>query len=85
VRNGAEAVQLAEKACQLTEYKETMLVGTLAAAYAEAGRFSNAVATAERACALAAASGNAVLLARNQQLRELYRNNQPFHDTPAAP
>ena len=43
VRNGAEAVALAERACKLTDYKEPLLVGTLAAAYAEAGRFPEAV------------------------------------------
>ena len=40
LRNGAEAVALAERACKLTDYKEALLVGTLAAAYAEAGRFA---------------------------------------------
>ena len=38
-RDGAEAVRLAEKACQVTGHKEAQTVGVLAAAYAEAGRF----------------------------------------------
>ncbi len=54
-RDGAEAVRLAERACQLTEYKQPMMVGTLAAAYAEAGRFDEAVATAQKARGLALA------------------------------
>ncbi|MGA9451350.1 MAG: tetratricopeptide repeat protein, partial [Verrucomicrobiia bacterium] len=39
LRDGNEAVRLAEHACQLTGYKEALLIGTLAAAYAEAGRY----------------------------------------------
>src|SRR5208283_4014985 len=39
LRNGAEAVRLAERACELTHYGQPVFIGTLAAAYAEAGRF----------------------------------------------
>ncbi len=42
VRNGAQAVKHAERACELTHSAKTMMVGTLAAAYAEAGRFDEA-------------------------------------------
>ena len=52
-RDGALAVKLAERACELTHYQTAIFVGTLAAAYAEAGRFDEAVATAQKACALA--------------------------------
>ena len=48
LRDGAEAVQLANRACDLTQSRRAVMVGTLAAAYAEAGRFDQAVATAER-------------------------------------
>jgi Tfp pilus assembly protein PilF len=80
-RDGAEAVRLAEHACELTHYQETVLVGTLAAAYAEVGRFDDAIATAQRACALASASGQPDLLKRNQELLALYRAHQPYHET----
>ena len=83
LRDGPEAVRLAEGACRLTQYKQTVLVGTLAAAYAEAGRFPEAVTTAEMACTLAADEGDPALLARNQQLLELYRAGKPCHE-PAA-
>ena len=49
-RNGTEAVRLAERACSVTQYKQPMFVGTLAAAYAEAGRFPDAVTMAQKAC-----------------------------------
>lgn len=81
VRNGDQAVRLAENACAQTGYHETVMIGTLAAAYAEAGRFDDAMATAQKACALASASNQPELLKINQQLLELYRQHQPYHET----
>jgi tetratricopeptide (TPR) repeat protein len=80
LRDGEQAVKHAERACELTHYRETMMVGTLAAAYAEAGRFEEAVATAQKACALATESSQPELLARNQELLELYRQHQPYRE-----
>jgi tetratricopeptide (TPR) repeat protein len=82
VRNGSEAVTLAEKACNLTEYKEPVLVGTLAAAYAEVGRFAEAITAAEKARALAEAAGAEGLAANNVTLIELYRAGKAFRDRP---
>ncbi len=56
-RNGPEAVRLAIRACQLTGYAQPLLIGTLAAAQAEAGDFPAAIATAQRAAALATQPG----------------------------
>ncbi len=81
LRNGPEAVRLALKACELTRFGRTIMVGTLAAAYAEAGRFAEAATTAQKACALATEEGDGALLARNQQLLDLYRTGQPYHET----
>ena len=80
VRNGRLAVALAERACELTHYQKTIYVGTLAAAYAEASQFDEAMATAEKACTLAEKSGEPNLLQRNQELRALYRQHQPYHE-----
>ncbi len=80
VRNGRRAVELAERACELTHYQKTIYVGTLAAAYAEAGQFDEAMAAAEKACALAEKSGDPNLLQRNQELLALYRQHQPYHE-----
>jgi len=86
IRDGAEAVRLAERACELTGFRRAVMVGTLAAAYAEAGRFAEAVATAERACARATESGDETLAGRNQQLLQLYREGRAYHEvTNAAP
>jgi tetratricopeptide (TPR) repeat protein len=80
-RDGARAVRFAERACELTQYRVTILVGTLAAAYAEAGRFPEAVTTAETASTLATLAGDQALLAKNQRLLELYRAGQPYRES----
>jgi Flp pilus assembly protein TadD len=85
VRNGTRAVQLAELACELTHYHVTLLAGTLAAAYAEAGRFDEAISMAEKACTLASESGEQDLLKKNRELLALYRAHQPYHETAEAP
>jgi len=76
VRNGARAVELAERACELTHYKKTIYIGTLAAACAEAGRFDDAMATAQKAIALARQNGEPNLLQKNQELLERYRQHR---------
>ena len=90
LRDGPQAVRWAERACELTHYGVAPFLSTLAAAYAEAGRFDEAVATGQKACALAAAAGEAGLLENNQKLLALYRAHQPYHESaekaaPAAP
>lgn len=68
LRDGAEATRLAWAACQLTGHKLPVLVGTLAAAFAEAGEFDKAEATAHRAAAMARALGDTNLAAINEEL-----------------
>jgi len=80
LRNGPEAVRRAERACELTQYKKTVFLGTLGAAYAEAGRFPEAIATAQKACANATTLGETELLQRNQELLGLYQSNQAYHE-----
>ena len=69
---GAPAVQLAERACALTRYREAIMAGTLAAAYAEAGCCDDAITTAQKARTAALARGQTVIAARNEQLLEWY-------------
>jgi len=83
-RNGALAVKLAEDACWRTRYRQTAMVGTLAAAYAEAGRFDQAVATSRLAGELASHAGNQKQLHRYQVLLGFYLNHQPYHAPPGT-
>jgi len=48
-----EAIRLAGRACMITNYKNPSYLDTLAAAYASAGRFTEAVDTAQKAITLA--------------------------------
>ena len=77
-RNGAEAVRLAERACTLTDRQIPVLVGTLAAAYAETGRFREAIETAQQARALAQAAGQPEVAERNRQLLEPYQSGRAY-------
>ena len=85
VRNGPRAVQLAEQACSSTGFQKTVFMGTLAAAQAEAGRFDDAVATAQKACANASARQETGLLQANQSLLARYQSHQAYHETPPIP
>ena len=82
VRDGPEAVRCAEHACQLTHFQQAGMVGTLAAAYAEAGRFPDAMATAETAIRLADDAGETQFAQVNRQLRLLYQSRRPYHAPP---
>ncbi len=77
-RNPEEAVRLAQQACELTNYENSGLVNTLAAAYAAAGRFLDAVAAAEKAFELARADRNEKRAERIQNLIEMYRQQRPY-------
>ena len=81
IRDGTQAVQLAERACELTEYKTAEVLDTLAAAYAETGRFDQAVDTVQKALELAQAAGQDDLAEEFQQHLELFESAQPYRDT----
>jgi tetratricopeptide (TPR) repeat protein len=84
-RDGPKAVEWAEKADALTDKRSAVHVATLAAAYAEAGRFSDALKTAERALQLATEAGD---IERAEFIRvqmELYQANSPLRDQRFAP
>ncbi len=76
-RNPEEAVRLAERACQLTKYRNPTILDTLAAAYAAAGRYSDAVATTQKALELAQSS-NEELPEKIQNRLRLYKAGRPY-------
>jgi len=77
VRNGGKAVALAEKANELSGDKDPQILRTLAAAYAEAGRFPEAVRKARKALALAVAQSNTGLTNELWTEIGLYQTNAP--------
>ena len=78
-RNGVEAVPLALRACELTSGTNFWLLSTLAAAYAEAGRFPEAVTTQQKVCDLAATQGQTAQAESFQQRLALYRAGRAYH------
>ncbi len=84
LRDGQSAVRLAQRAVQLSGRKEAGILDTLAAAYAESGRWAEAVATAEEALALARQTGPPPLAADLQKRRDQFRARQPWREPPAA-
>jgi tetratricopeptide (TPR) repeat protein len=80
IRDGAKAVELAERANQLTESRDPVIGATLAAAYAETGRFPDAIRTAEAALQLATDSGNVALAKEIRAHIARYRSGHPFRD-----
>ncbi len=79
-RDGAKAVQNATRACELTNWKDARYVGTLAAAYAEAGDFETAVKWQKKAI---------ILLPEKQDYYEdrlkLYQSGKPYHKETVEP
>jgi tetratricopeptide (TPR) repeat protein len=82
VRNGAEAIRVASHAVEVTGGRDALALDTLAAAQAETGQFAQAIATAERAIAVAGASRSGALIPELQDRLEHYRAGQPFRAGP---
>ncbi|HVM47697.1 MAG TPA: tetratricopeptide repeat protein [Candidatus Acidoferrum sp.] len=85
VRNGAEALRLAQKVNTLTENREPFVLDTLAMAYAESGSFSQAQDTLQRAIEIAHASGHDQDVAEMQDRLTLYSAGRPFRQTSPPP
>lgn len=79
-RNGVQAVQLAERACALCGSRIPPFLDTLAAAYAEAGRFDDAIRIEQRAIEAAEQAGEKTRAAKLRQRLALYRAGQPYRE-----
>ena len=78
VRNGPEAVEWAQRACQAEGYRNPSMLDTLAAALAEVGRFDEAIKMAERQIVVAV--GNDEMIEAARERIKLYRSGQPYRD-----
>ncbi|MGB2819369.1 MAG: tetratricopeptide repeat protein [Phycisphaerae bacterium] len=77
VRNGGEAVRLAQMACKFTKFSQPDVLDALAAAQAEVGQFDEAVATAQKAHDLAEAAGQRQMAERIALRIKLYQSRKP--------
>jgi hypothetical protein len=78
-RDGNQAVALAQRANELAGGADLDIVGTLAAAYAEAGRFDEAIRSAQHAIDMARATGRQDQLTQLNGELKLYEAGLPFH------
>jgi tetratricopeptide (TPR) repeat protein len=85
IRNGAQGVELANRAIQLSEGKEVRAFDALAAALAETEKFSAAVDAADRASAIALARNDDALADAIEQRIRLYRQGLPYRQPAASP
>ncbi|MEP6585259.1 MAG: tetratricopeptide repeat protein [Candidatus Udaeobacter sp.] len=81
LRNGLKAVELAKQADRLVGGSNTLVLRTLAAAYAENGEFANAIRTAQSAMQLARMHGEDSLTMDLDQQIALYQLGMPYRDT----
>ena len=80
LRNGTEAVRLAAHAVELTKTNNAGVLDTLGAAYAEVGRFSDAVQTAEEAARKARADGQIDLSVQLTERVKFYQAQRPLRE-----
>ena len=82
LRNGAEAVRLAEQSCRITKRQDTAMLDTLAAAYAEAGKFDEAIKTTEEIYTLSLSAHDTNLMETARLRLDLYKVGKAYRDTP---
>ena len=80
VRDGARAVELSERALNISRGKDPAVLNILAAAYAESGRYPEAARVARQAAALFARQQRPELAKALEERSALYRNGAPYRD-----
>ena len=81
VRSGLKSVELAKQADRLVGGTNTLVLRTLAAAYAENGEFANAIRTVGSAMQLARMHGEDAVMTDLDQQIALYRLGMPYRET----
>ena len=80
LRNGKKAIEEAHQACELSSWKEWGYIDTLAAAYAEAGDFAQAIKYQKQALQIAPGNDERVMGAK--QRLQLYEQHKPYREEP---
>jgi tetratricopeptide (TPR) repeat protein len=79
VRNAKRSIEIGTKACEVTDYKAPHILSTLAAGYAEAGDWENALKWSTKAVELSDEAGGEVSEQLKQEL-ESYRQKKPWRE-----
>jgi tetratricopeptide (TPR) repeat protein len=85
VRDGAEAIELAQRAVGLSGGRQPAILGTLAAAYAEARRFPEALQAAHKALDLATRQNQRPLSESIKAKIRLYESGTPYREPSLSP
>jgi len=80
-RNGKEALDLAKELCKITQNSQPLALDALAAAYAETGRFNEAVFTVRRALEMALKFGPNELISGLTKRLRLYQDKRPYRQS----
>jgi tetratricopeptide (TPR) repeat protein len=78
IRDVNEALRLALRACELTNNNDPIFLGSLAAAYGAAGRFPEAVDTAQKAVKFAEAANQPQIKKVIEHHLSFYRQGKPY-------
>lgn len=77
-RDGNEALELAKELCKITRNSQPLALDVLAAAYAETGRFNEAVFAVKRALEMSLQVGPDELISGLKNRLNLYQNKRPY-------
>ncbi|MGB8673528.1 MAG: tetratricopeptide repeat protein [Candidatus Acidiferrales bacterium] len=82
IRNGTEALALADRAQKLTDGRDAAILDTLSAAYAEAGQFPKAIEVEQQAAAVAAQQGKSSLASTLKTHLSRYESGAALREPP---
>jgi tetratricopeptide (TPR) repeat protein len=82
IRDGQKALELARSAVELAQGKVPTVLGTLAAAYAEAGRFAEAIQSAQVALRLAQKTADTATIHELKAQLLAYQQHKPYRQSP---
>lgn len=80
LRDGKRAIEMATKACELTDYKAAHILSTLAASYAEAGDFDKAIEWSRKAIELDRSENNGEHQEELKNELASYEAKEPFRE-----
>ena len=78
IRNPDKAVKLAQRVCELTNYKDPFSLDTLATAFAAGGNFSRAIETAQKAAGLCQSPRQDAMKKEIVSRLALYKAGKPY-------